>query len=532
MELRNKIASKFGLDLPSTVVFDYPTINAITDYIISKKWKQGIEYSERKITMRNATDKPIAVKCVSCRYPGEANADCGTTFMEKRITRGNEHNTEIPYSRWDIDKFYSLDNKAQSSIYTRSGSFLDDSIYYFDRELFHLSMQESVWIDPQIRLLLEEHAAIYYQIHKFLDLESTGILVGCMFHEYMSSIENLTNIQPPPHAIVGNGSPYMAGRLSFNFGMNGTKFSSHYLFWIHQDLRRRIVIAGMSACIDTACSSSLVAAHVSVSCLRQRELKDAFASGVNLILNPSTFSAICHLRALSIVGRCLTFDASADGYGRSEGASVAFITQLTGLQSQSKDLYAILRGIVVNQDGRSSSLTAPNGVAQVALHKRCLEESQVEPREVQLQCLHGTGTPLGDPIELNSVLTSHSSKVGDSSLSLFAPKACLGHMEGNAGNAGLLASACFVSSATVAPIMSLRNLNHYLESPLNSWKEKCPGIPRNTSCLPRVLEEAFAGTSSFGMSGTNAHALVLAPKHHSKDSSDYSVSLLSRILLL
>eukprot|EP00890_Picochlorum_soloecismus_P001860 jgi/Picsp_1/2675/NSC_00905-R1_beta-ketoacyl synthase len=500
VELRNEIVSKFGLDLPSTVVFDYPTINAITDYIISKKSKQGIKRVERNLlTTWNTVDKPMAVKCVSCRYPGEANAGRGIALMERRITRGDESNSEIPYSRWDIDNFYSLDNKEHSSIYTRSGSFLDDSIYYFDRELFHLSMQQSVWIDPQIRLLLEEHTAIYYLMHSLVDLESTGILVGCMFHEHMSSIEKMTNNQPPPHAIVGNGSPYMAGRLSFNFGMNG-----------------------ISTCIDTACSSSLVAAHISVSCLRQRELKDAFVSGVNLILNPSTFSAICHLRALSAVGRCLTFDASADGYGRSEGASVAFITQLSSPQSQYEDVYAILRRVVVNQDGRSSSLTAPNGVAQVALHKVCLEESQVEPGEVKLQSVHGTGTPLGDPIELNSILNAHSSEVKGVGLTLFAPKACLGHMEGNAGSAGLLASACFLSSATVGPIITLRNLNSYLETPINSWKENCPTIPRNTTCLPCVIGEAFAGTSSFGMSGTNAHALLLSPSNYLKDNSDFT----------
>lgn len=234
MELRNKIVSKFGLDLPSTVVFDYPTINAITDYIISKKWKPEIDKSDRIFfTKRYSTDYPIAVRCVSCRYPGEANAHGGIAHMERRITLGDEHNTEIPYSRWDIDKFYSLENKGHSSIYTRSGSFLDESIFYFDRKIFHLSMQESVWIDPQIRLLLEEHAEIYYLMHSYIELESTGILVGCMFHEHMSSIENLTSMEPPPHAIVGNGSPYMAGRLSFNFGMNGEN-SMYYILTISQ----------------------------------------------------------------------------------------------------------------------------------------------------------------------------------------------------------------------------------------------------------------------------------------------------------
>lgn len=247
-------------------------------------------------------------------------------------------------------------------------------------------------------------------------------------------------------------------------------------------------------------------------------------------MNPETFSAICHLRALSVVGRCLTFDASADGYGRSEGASVAFITQLSNHQSQNKDVYAILRGLLVNQDGRSSSLTAPNGVAQVALHNGCLEKSQVEPEEVRLQCLHGTGTPLGDPIELNSLLTAYSSKGKGESFSLFAPKACLGHMEGNAGSAGLLASAFFLSSATVGPIMTLRNLNYYLNGPLNSWKEKGLTIPRNTICLPLVLGKAFAGTSSFGMSGTNAHALVLSSTASLNDKPKFLVSFFLDLL--
>lgn len=225
-----------------------------------------------------------------------------------------------------------------------------------------------------------------------------------------------------------------------------------------------------------------------------------------MIISPNTFAAICRLNALSVVGRCRTLDAAGDGYGRAEGFTVALLTNNESMFDL--PVIANIEGTFVNQDGRSSSLTSPNGEAQTALIKASLSDAFVSPENIATVSLHGTGTPLGDPIEFHSLENIYGDLPRDSSISLMSSKACLGHMEGNAGLAGML---CALGSATQrqrAPIMHLRNLNPYI-SELISMKKSSHRIALPREKQVAILKMAQASTtSSFGMSGVNSHTVL------------------------
>lgn len=201
----------------------------------------------------------------------------------------------------------------------------------------------------------------------------------------------------------------------------------------------------------------------------------ALAAGVNLILAASTTAAICQLSALSPAGRCRTFDAAADGYGRGEGVSVALLG--THTDHSPSAAYAVIQGSAVNQDGRSSGLTAPNGPAQTALIRTAMQKAHVGPAEVALVSLHGTGTPLGDPIEVGALSQALAAKSASGHAhhmawpqALVSSKSCYGHTEGVAGLTGMLMAACSMQASSVAPVMHLREVNPHVAAALSEWR--------------------------------------------------------------
>ena len=273
-----------------------------------------------------------------------------------------------------------------------------------------------------------------------------------------------------------------------------------------------------------------MATHLAHTGLERAECDSAVAAGSNLMLLAGTTAAICQLRALSPVGRCKSFEASADGYGRGEGvAALVLCRQQLGELSQllgSSCSYAVIRGSAVNQGGRSSGLTAPNGPAQASLVRATLASGGLAPRQLGLVSVHGTGTPLGDPIEVGALAqalasTAHrgGSHSGHSSITLLSNKAAFGHTEGTAGIAGLLLAAAALDSRAAAQVLHLRALNPYVEASLSDWGRSQGGIGARMlrQLAPTVLhspvtgpggQQQLAGTSSFGMSGVNAHKVV------------------------
>ena len=470
IEFRNKIVATVGIDLPPTVAFDYPSILSMAEYISSQYGSM-----ENKI-MKTAGGYPssskeekVFIRSLSFRLPKSQQS----TFVSSRVNVvGEDLITQVPLNRWDIERHFNTENLGIKSSYTRFSGFCE-KVFDFDVTLFGLSTQESCWLDPQIRLLLEDHIQ-----HLNEDIKSSGVYIGCMYHEYLTDLPEGSGI-PPPHAIIGNGAAYMAGRVSYSFGMMGA-----------------------SMCTDTACSSSLVACGMASASIHNHESSLNFVSGINLLLVPSTTSAICHLNALSKSGRCLTFSENADGYGRAEGCIVISLIPSSNVANTSL-LVCELKAISINQDGRSSALTSPNGPAQTQLIVSTCLKANIASSEVEAVSTHGTGTLLGDPIEVNSITNAYQ---GNKNISLIASKSCTGHTEGSAGLGGLLFALYPILNGSQPPILHLRILNKFITRSIENWSAN---VRLNKTHAPHVmLMTPVAGCSSFGMSGINAHALI------------------------
>ena len=379
--------------------------------------------------------------------------------------------------RWDIEDYYeTFEVGSADKVYVRNGSFIDH-IDLFDNSLFGLSQLESISMDPQQRLLLEE---IFSLMQGQIKSETfTGVYVGCMYHEYLQLHVRCEKCASTL-AVTGNGANYMVARICYTFNFQGPAIST-----------------------DTACSSSLVSFHQAGCDIKYDLVAASLVAGTNLMLLASTFQGICQLKALSKVGRCQTFDANADGYGRGEAVLVGYLSPRPASTTEG----FVIKASAINQDGRSNGLTAPNGTSQQALLKMNL--SKVErPGSFCMQSLHGTGTTLGDPIEVSAIRKSildirYCSIV---SLVMESSKSILGHTEGAAGMAGVALSMTYLEVSIKTKIGYLRRLNPFVRSSIHEYSFR-PILPLASSpaCLP---SEAHAATSSFGMGGTNAHAIL------------------------
>jgi acyl transferase domain-containing protein len=256
--------------------------------------------------------------------------------------------------------------------------------------------------------------------------------------------------------------------------------------------------------IDTACSASLVAAHLACRSLRSGECTLALAAGVNLILSPEVNINFSKSRMLAPDGRCKTFDAGADGYVRGEGCGVVILKTLSAAQNDGNRILAVIRGSAVNQDGRSGGLTAPNGPAQEAVIRAALAAAGVDPHEVSYLEAHGTGTPLGDPIEVRAASAVFcQDRPPDLPLVIGSVKTNIGHLEAAAGIAGLLKVVVALRKGQIPPHLHLKNKSPYID-----WDGLPIVVPTSLRPWVPVNGKRIAGLSSFGFSGTNAHLVL------------------------
>ena len=379
-------------------------------------------------------------------------------------------------------------------MYVRLGMFLHN-IDAFDPSAFRLTAAEASAMDPQQRLLLEQTSTALTDASSVVGSladTKTGVYVGCMYQEYTQMMFN-HGLKINPAVVTGNGISYLVGRLSYTFGLAGPCVST-----------------------DTACSSSLVATHQAHKGLLAGETVAAVAAGVNAMVLSITTASIAGMGALSPVARCKTFDASADGYGRGEGFAVFILAPGQFTQGAA----AIIRGSAINQDGRSSGLTAPNGPSQTTLIRDVMMGAGVQAEDVSYMAMHGTGTPLGDPIEINALGQAFRQPRGSTRppLTLGSVKSCYGHTEGAAGLTGALLALHALHDSAAPAVMHLRNMNPYVDSALGDWQKRNGmqgNIPRQFAAQPYSAgarsSSMAAGTSSFGMGGTNTHLLLAVP---------------------
>ncbi|WP_341889823.1 type I polyketide synthase [Variovorax sp. YR752] len=441
----------------------------------------AIDQLEAKLAaVERGRREPIAIVGIGCRFP--QGADTPEAFWEL-LRSGTDAVTEVPPERWDVDAFYDPDPDKPGKSYTRWGSFVRD-VDRFDPAFFGVSPREAVSMDPQQRLLLEvawealEHAAI---APASLAGSATAVYVGITTHDYaMQLAEAVGSRNGDAYTPSGTAHSVAAGRLSYVLGLHGPNVA-----------------------IDTACSSSLVAMHWALQSLRSGEADLALAGGVNLTLTPDGSVLTSRARMMSFDGHCKTFDASADGYVRGEGCGMLVLKRLSDAQRDGDRVLAVVRGSALNQDGRSSGLTAPNGRAQEAVIRAALSSAGLKPAEVSYVEAHGTGTPLGDPIEIKALNAVYGERPAEAPLLVGSVKTNIGHLEAAAGIAGVIKTVLALQHRTVPPHLHLRNPN-----PLIDWAACAVRIP--TQATPWTSEAAprRAGISSFGFSGTNAHVIL------------------------
>lgn len=422
--------------------------------------------------------EPIAIVGMACRFPGGANTPDAYWQL---LRDGIDAVGEIPTQRWDIDSYYDSDPAVPGKMYTRSGSFVDN-VDQFDPQFFGISPREAHSLDPQQRLLLEtsytalENAGIPPFDQKG---SATGVFVGLSFDDYAQrSVRSGDPAQIDGFSSLGNTRSIAAGRIAYVFGFQGPTMQ-----------------------LDTTCSSSLLAVHLACQSLRSGECNLALAGGVNLMLSPEVTIGFCKLQALSPDGRCKTFDATADGYGRGEGCGVVVLKRLRDAVANQDKILGLVKGSAVNHDGLSNGLTAPNGSAQTAVIRQALLNAKLAPQQIQYVEAHGTGTSLGDPIEL--IALNQALKDRSTPLLVGSVKTNFGHLEAAAGMAGLMKIILSLQHQQIPPHLHFDTPNPHIP-----WERLAIQVPTQLTPWPATQEPKRAGLSGFGMSGTNVHIIL------------------------
>jgi len=426
-----------------------------------------------------SSSEPVAIIGMGLRFPG-----CGSDPDEfwRMIAEGRDAVTSIPQDRWDRDALYAPEAAVPGKINTRHAAFLDD-VRRFDAPFFDVTPREATRMDPQQRIFLETawHALEDAGLPRTRIAGSdAGVFVGV--HNHSSDYQAMQFGDPSAldaYAATGTAHDMIAGRLAY---------------WLD--------FHGPAIAVNTACSSSLTAVHLACRSLREGDCSVALAGGVNLLLTPGFTVAAAQLQLLSADGRCKTFDARADGMGRGEGCGVVVLKKLNDAQRDGDRILAIIRGSAMNQDGKTNGLTAPNGLAQQRVLRRALEDAGVEPSEIGYVETHGTGTALGDPIEVEALAEVLGSTGRTASCTLGAVKANIGHLEGAAGVAGMIKAVLILQHRWLPPVANLEKLNPHLG--INDTGLSIPQHGREWKTSVRRL----AGVSSFGWSGTNVHVVL------------------------
>lgn len=432
--------------------------------------------------------EPIAIAGMSCRFPGVADTPAAYWQLLKNK---KDAIAPIPQDRWPAT-YHSTEPDEPGKVIAHQGGFIPH-LYDFDAAFFRISPREALTLDPQQRLALElgwealENAGISPEM---LDNQPVGVFLGISSIDYWQQVLAQSSEAIDAYLATGNSHSVAAGRLSFLLGLNGP-----------------------SLAVDTACSSSLVAVHLACQSLRQQECSIALVGGVNRIIAPAASINFSKAKMLSADGRCRTFDAAASGFGRAEGGGMIVLKRLSDAEAQGDRIHAVILGSATNHNGRTNGLTAPSTTAQQTVIRQALAASRIEPSQVSYVETHGTGTALGDPIEVAALGKAYGDK-RDRPLILGAVKTNVGHTEAAAGMAGLIKAVLALEQAQVPANLHLKQPN-----PDINWDSLPVKLPQDSMPLPSADRPHTAGVSAFGFNGTNAHLIIQASPARAKGSN-------------
>ncbi|MFF3330559.1 SDR family NAD(P)-dependent oxidoreductase [Streptomyces sp. NPDC002888] len=477
--LAAELSTRTGRLLEPSLVFNHPTIAAIAEAVFDEG--PAVPVAAAPAAAEGApprADDDIAIISMACRFPGGAD---DPEALWRLLTAGEDAISEVPPGRWDTQGLYDPDPEATGKAYTLRGGFLS-GIDRFDASFFGISPREAAAMDPQQRLLLQttwetlERAKI---VPDTLNGSSTGVYIGLYDSGYLAAA---SLGQLDGHVGTGSAASVASGRIAYTLGLQGPAVT-----------------------VDTACSSSLVALHLAARALAAGECDLALAGGATLLVTPRGHVEFSRLRGLSPSGRCSPFSAEADGVVWAEGCGLVLLKRLADARRDGDRVLAVVKGSAINQDGRSQGLSAPNGLAQERVLRAALDAAGLSPDDIDFIEAHGTGTPLGDPIEGRALAAVFGpGRPADRPLGVGSLKSNIGHTQAAAGIGGVIKTVLALGHERIPASLHAETPTEHID-----WASGGLRVHTDAQKWPGGGDRVRrAGVSAFGISGTNAHVVL------------------------
>jgi acyl transferase domain-containing protein/NAD(P)-dependent dehydrogenase (short-subunit alcohol dehydrogenase family)/acyl carrier protein/SAM-dependent methyltransferase len=483
LQVLDAINRAFGLELQVQTMYDHSSVRDLARHLATRSLTITAEEAPKPepVAAPASKDAPVAIVGLAGRFPGAADVH----QLQRNLWAGVDAVREVPADRWNVAEHFDANREANGRTYGKWGGFIED-VDRFDPLFFRISPTEANLMDPQQRLFLE---ACWQALEDAgyagpaLDGARCGVYTGVLNNDYQALLADHGLAHANAQTMLGNSASILAARISYFLNLKGPAGS-----------------------IDTACSSSLVAVHLACSALRSGEADLMLAGGVTLYLSPKSFVMMSKAGMLSPTGKCRSFDEGADGMVPGEAAGVVVLKLLDRAIADGDRIYGVIRGSGVNQDGRTNGITAPSAESQAALEASVYERFHVDPNDIGMIECHGTGTPLGDPIEIAALSTAFRQFTPATNYcAIGSAKSNLGHTSAAAGVVGLIKLVLSLQKREIPPSLHFRSGNHHIafagspffvNTALRPWAPPPSGGPR------------LGALSSFGFSGTNAHIVV------------------------